>query len=444
MRNAETIVDQMLAGPMHELDERLNGPTPVDELPKDKNGKPIVPRFPKTSNEFRTIVLGEASPTDEALDAAVRKMFELVIEREPTVEELAKYRGLMRECEALGGHVEGLRMGLIAIAVSPSAVYRMELGQGPIDEHGRQMLGPANLAFAIAYALTDEPPDAALLEAARSGRLATREDVAREVARIWDDDAIAKPRILRFFHEFFGYHRAPLVFKDDARFGRQYDRGHVPQQLVEDADRLVLHLVKQDHDVLAELLTTEKYFLAHPGDNEQAKHINDALTAFYAYLKDKGWADWPYETPKEHADYVRKIDRMFAHPNGNVVKGWMRYLTACDKHGVTPVPMMQKREFLAAYNLDERSFDYPVEQPFALAPGKRAGILMHPAWLIAHSLNLDNDPVRRGKWIRERLLADSVPEVPITVDARVPDEPDQTLRHRFRVTRSRPNAGGAT
>ena len=36
--------------------------------------------------------------------------------------------------------------------------------------------------------------------------------------------------------------------------------------------------------------------------------------------------------------------------------------------------------------------------------------------------------------MRERLLGDSVPDVPITVDAMLPDEPRETLRHRMRVT----------
>ncbi|MEQ8786817.1 MAG: DUF1588 domain-containing protein [Pirellulaceae bacterium] len=435
LRNAEVIVDRHLEGALHELDEQRNGPTPEDQLPKDKNGKPIRPRYAKTADEFRTILFREDSPTDDEVDAATNKMFNLLIERQPSDEELVKYRQLMRECAAIGGTAEGLRTMLMAIAISPPAIYRMELGQGPTDEHGRRLLGPADLAFAIAYALTDQKPDDALLEAAQSGRLRGRDDAAREVARILDDESIEKPRILRFFHEFFGYHRAPQVFKDEARFGRQYDRSKTPEQLVQDADTLVLHILRRDRNVLAELLTTEEYFVLHSGDNEQARHTNESLTKFYNYLKDKGWAEFPYATPPEHAEYVRKIDRMFAHPNGNVVKGWMRYLEKCQKNGVTPVPQMKNREFLAAYNLDERSFDYPVEQPFPLAPGKRAGLLMHPAWLIAHSLNLDNDPVRRGKWIRERLLADTVPELPITVDARIPEEPDQTLRHRFRVTR---------
>ena len=435
LRNAEVVVDKLTGSAMYELHEQINGPTPEDQLPKGRNGKPIRPRFAKTPDEFRKVIFSESAPTDDQLAAAVTRMFQLVIEREPIPVELEKYRDLFRECSTVGGSAEGLRTTLVAIAISPAAVYRMELGQGPVDEHGRQMLGAANLAFSIAYALTDQRPDATLLAAATDGRLQTRDDVVREVIRIWDDEEIKKPRILRFFHEYFGYHRATRVFKDDARFGGQYGRSKVAEQLVTDLDTLVLHVVRDDEDVLAKLLTTEDYFLAHPGDNEQARVTNEALMKFYQYLKDKGWEEWPYATPKEHAEHVRKISRMFAHPNGNVVKGWMRYLRNCDKAGITPIPQMRGKEFLKAYNLNEKTFDYPVEQPFPLAPGKRAGVLMHPAWLIAHSLNLDNDPVRRGKWIRERLFADTVPELPITVDARIPDEPDQTLRHRFRVTR---------
>ena len=84
--------------------------------------------------------------------------------------------------------------------------------------------------------------------------------------------------------------------------------------------------------------------------------------------------------------------------------------------------------------IDGYNWDFPVEQPFVLDKGKRAGILSHPSWLIAHSLNATTDPVRRGKWIRERLLAGTVPDVPITVDASVPEDPHKTLRERYQVT----------
>ncbi len=433
VRNAETLVDNHLAGAIHERSVLRNGPIPDNQLPRDKKGKPIQPRFPTTPAEFQTIVLAEKPANDEMVNFAITRMFQLVIEREPYPKEFQKYRSLMRKCATEGGQVEGLRMMLIAIAVSPPAVYRIELGQGPADEHGRQLTGPANLAFSISYALTDQKPDQTLLESARDGRLKSRKDVAREVARYWDDPSIDKPRILRFFHEFFGYNAAPGVFKDEARFGKNYRK--VPERLVQDADTLVLHIVKQDQNVLAELLTTEKYFVAHSGDNKQERETHEALQKFYDYYKDKPWQKFPYKIPDEHMKYVRSLHRMFTHANGNVTKRWMNYLEHCDKVGLQHMPMDSGRDYITAYNLSDKTFSYSAIQPFAMAPKERIGILMHPAWLIAHSLNLDNDPIRRGKWIRERLLADTVPELPITVDARIPEDPEKTLRERFAVTR---------
>ena len=433
LRNAEALVDKHLADAMHQRRVKLEGPIPEDQLPKDKNGKPIQPRFNQTPEAFAAIVLADAATTGQ-VNEAIATMFRLVIEREPDAQELEKYRQLMGRCAKQANHAEALRMMLVAIAVSPPAVYRMELGQGPLDEHGRQMMLPADLAFAIAYALTDQKPDEQLLHAAASGQLTTREDVIAQVTRIWDDVDIEKPRILRFFHEFFGYNAAPGVFKDASRFGKDYRK--VPESLVQDADTLVLHIVREDKDVLAQLLTTEKYFVAHSGDNAEERHRHDALQKFYDYYKDKPWREFPYQVPKEHMTYVRSIDRMFTHANGNVTKRWMNYLEQCDQAGLSHMPMQNGRDYITAYNLSDQSFSFPVEQPFVLNPEQRVGILMHPAWLIAHSLNLDNDPIRRGKWIRERLLAGTVPELPITVDASIPEDHEKTLRERLTVTQT--------
>ena len=79
------------------------------------------------------------------------------------------------------------------------------------------------------------------------------------------------------------------------------------------------------------------------------------------------------------------------------------------------------------------------EKPAAASPKQPnvlTGILMQPAWLAAYSTNFDNNAILRGRWIRERLLGGLVPDVPITVDAQLPDEPDKPLRERMRVTRA--------
>tara|TARA_B100000674_G_scaffold463281_1_gene444164 strand:+ start:163 stop:795 length:633 start_codon:yes stop_codon:yes gene_type:complete len=76
------------------------------------------------------------------------------------------------------------------------------------------------------------------------------------------------------------------------------------------------------------------------------------------------------------------------------------------------------------------------ERILATVPeNQRRGILTHPSWLVSHSDAMDNHAILRGRWIRERLLGGGVPDVPITVDAQLPDEPHNTLRARMRVTR---------
>ena len=77
----------------------------------------------------------------------------------------------------------------------------------------------------------------------------------------------------------------------------------------------------------------------------------------------------------------------------------------------------------------------PTPKPVRFPKNQRMGVLTHPAWLVAHSGNFDNDPIRRGHWIRYKLLGGNIPDIPINVDAKLPDEPTWTLRKRMHVTR---------
>ena len=79
---------------------------------------------------------------------------------------------------------------------------------------------------------------------------------------------------------------------------------------------------------------------------------------------------------------------------------------------------------------------WPEHQPVMLPEAERAGILTQPAWLVAHSTSFDNHAILRGKWVREKLLGGGVPDLPITVDAQLPDDPKRTLRDRMTVTRA--------
>jgi hypothetical protein len=187
---------------------------------------------------------------------AIRYQFGLVLQRDPDAEEISSLVQLAENTDQQTGRREALQTILTAILVMPEAVFRVEAGGGQPDNYGRMMLTPREMAFAISYALTDRPPDAVLRQRVQDGRLATREDARREVARLLENRSIEKPRILRFFQEYFEYTRVTEVFKD-GRIRKHY----MPEQLVEDADALVLAALDKDQEVLRQLLTTSEYFI---------------------------------------------------------------------------------------------------------------------------------------------------------------------------------------
>ena len=82
--------------------------------------------------------------------------------------------------------------------------------------------------------------DAGLMQAADKGELKTKEQVAAHIRRLLDDPKIAKPGLLRFFREYFEYHRAVDVFKDQRQ-----------QELLAKSDELKRHAPR-----LGEKLTT--------------------------------------------------------------------------------------------------------------------------------------------------------------------------------------------
>ncbi|MBT4223611.1 MAG: DUF1588 domain-containing protein, partial [Opitutae bacterium] len=98
--------------------------------------------------------------------------------------------------------------------------------------------------------------------------------------------------------------------------------------------------------------------------------------------------------------------------------------------------------YIEPYNLPsngrhgEQKWDWPIEQPLKMPKEERAGLLTHPAWLTAYSLNEGNDPIHRGIWVYERLLAGVLGDVPPDVDAAVPTDPHKTLRERMEPLRN--------
>jgi hypothetical protein len=314
---------------------------------------------------FDLIHPADAPPTEEQVDAAIQWLFDRVLLRSPTPEEQARFQTFAMQSMKSDGKLLGVRNLISAVLLKPEALYRSELAQGEPDEHGRVLLAPREIAYALAYALTDTRPDAELLKAASTGKLATNEEVAAQIRRMLEEPKLQKPRILGFFREYFEYGGAIDVFKDEA-----LNRNHVPEVLVSDTDRLILHFYEQDKDVLRELLTTNKSFVQYGINSKTKKPTRAQARNLGAHLAYSLPPDWKW------------------------------------------VP----------------------EQPIALPGSQRAGILTQPAWLVAKSGNFDNDAIQRGLWVRGKLLGGIIPDLPITVDAQLPNDETLTLREKMKVT----------
>lgn len=340
--------------------------------------------------EFENLLKVADKPDERAepMRIAIRKQFQVALLREPTEEETARFATLMETNIKDAGPAIGVKSTLAAILMLPEAIYRFELGRGERAADGRVMLSPRELAYAIAFALTDQAPDRELAKSLQEGRLNSTDDVRREVARILDDPKLKKSRVMRFFEEYFEFTAAEDVFKDLPR-GKWR-----PDVLINDTRMLIQHILDQDRDVLKQLLTTNECFVNCRLDPKQGL------------------------VP---ARIVKKKQPKKDKKTGRIIP-------------VPPRDPFRQIEIHDFYSLP-LDWEWEKKQPVRFPANERAGILTQPSWLAAFASNNENHAIQRGKWIRERLLGGVVPDLPISVDARLPDAPDQPLRQRMEITK---------
>lgn len=407
--------------------------------------------------------------TDERLRAAVVYLFEALTFRPPTAAESDDYLQIVKESIAKVGKEDGVFMGLSAIFLHRDALFRPELVEdGKADQHGRVMLQDWELGLAVNHALRYLKPDDALRNAIVKGRMRTREDVEREVTRMLDDAVTRKPRILRFFRDYFDHDLAGYICKDSnalAATGASNNANGTAHYramfgATASTDRLIELILAGDQEVLKQLLTTQQV-VAERTDNTyfgvkrtkeeiiatqktQRKAEGEAEEDARAKLKSLETEVVELEARLKANSKEKELKRALGQKKkeltvvNRILEGARKKKRGGRNLGVTEVdldgPKIHAR-------VSRRSFgggSMRSERVLATAPeGQRLGILTHPAWLVSHSDAMDNHAIHRGIWIRERLLGGGIPDVPITVDAMLPDEPNNTLRERMRVTREK-------
>lgn len=406
--------------------------------------------------------------TDELLRNAVDFLFEALTFRTPSPKESDDYFRIIKDSIAKVGKEDGIFMGLSAIFLDRDALFRPELVEsGKADQYGRVMLKDWELGLAVNHALSYIKPDEALRKAIVEGKMRTREDVKREITRMLDDESFRKPRVLRFFRDFFDHDLGGYICKDTAALGRTgiSTRGTSHYRAMFDAtastDRLIELILEEDKDVLKELLTTQKVVATTNDRNYFGRKNTKAERAAAAAAQKKAEEE---KTQKEKEAYeilqieVAELEKTILDDPGNKaalksLNSQRKALAAAKKKldqakkkkrgnngnsAITPAKLTGPKVYARVSHKSFGNGSMKPDRILGTAPeGERLGILTHPSWLVSHSDAMDNHAILRGRWVRERLLGGGIPDVPITVDAMLPDEPNTTLRHRMRVTREK-------
>ncbi len=342
---------------------------------------------------FKAITQSPDPPTQEALQRVIREEFLRATGRQASDEELARYLDFMTRSIGQAGNESGLKISLMAIYLSTEAVYRFELGRGEPDAFGRRMLSPQEVALALAYALTDAPPaeNAILTAALAKKELSSKKDIEKVVRRMIeagsppirkDFPAAPFPRMIQEGDHGYAYYPRVVRFFEEffqypkaaGVFKDSPGEGIGERALVGAPQGHIAAIVNEDRNVFEELLTSPRF-------NENKEQL------------------------------LKLLDRKYE-----------QRLKATDQSQHEAIHQWYQSMLKASSKLKSETF--------------RAGILTDPSWLITFSTNNENDPVHRGIWVRERLLAGSVPDLPIDVDAKVPEDHDKTLRERYDVTQA--------
>lgn len=379
---------------------------------------------------IRKLALAKDPPGNEDLDQVIADLYRYWLGRLPDDEELAAKRSaVLRRIETLGNR-DGLIQGLVPIMTHPEAFFHAELGRSKSSDKP-SLLSPGELIDAMDRAVRDRRGDDPkrhparwqvrhggpilrdfFVVAAEAGKLESREEVVATLQRAFAHKKMPKlsqsETVRRFLGEYFNYLHYSSVFKCLNDLQREKDAGRLfgtfekrfndglGDNIGLNSRRVVDAILEEDKQVLARLLTVRTDYR---GDSEAT--IEDI-----------------YETRKRRLESgIQHVERRLARTDEKKLP---------EKDRAKSLKDLAKRKKALA-ELVER-------HPDRLMPW-RVGLLNQRSWLVSHSTNAENHAIHRGKWIRERLLGGRVPDVPITVDAALPEDPSKTLRERMQKTR---------
>lgn len=148
--------------------------------------------------------LAERACIERRLDAIGPR----VLRRPLESEERSDYLALWEEVRGREDAEVGTRAVLKRLLISPDFLYHVELG-----DPATGLLTPYELASRLSYLLWESMPDETLLEAARTGALASRQGVRTQLERLAADPR-GRATLTRFFAKWSDFEKIDKVVKD--------------------------------------------------------------------------------------------------------------------------------------------------------------------------------------------------------------------------------------
>jgi hypothetical protein len=121
---------------------------------------------------------------DACVDTLLRDKGALLFSRPLTAAELAQYGKIVRDAVPTLGRDDALALGFQALLLAPQFLFRVEIGEPVAGKPGTAKLDSFETAAALAYRLTQAPPDQELWDAAVRGEVATPEQLTAQLTRL--------------------------------------------------------------------------------------------------------------------------------------------------------------------------------------------------------------------------------------------------------------------
>lgn len=270
----------------------------------------------------------------------VEKFGRRAFRRPLRAEEKARFEAMFAADLTGGSDDEGVAAAVSSMLVSPSFLYRSELGARADD--GTYPLTAFELATALSFTFLGTTPDDALLDVAASGKLDPE-----ATARAMLADPRSRPQVAKFFSQWLDTTSLLSTNKDKTIYPTFTDAVRVG--LDAELRAFVNHVTFDSSHGFGELLSVDYVF------------ANDAVAGFYGL----------------------------------------------------PLPGSATPQKIAG-------------------GAERGGILALGAVLASHAHSNESSPIKRGKWVRDRLLCQDLPPPPANANTTPPGlDPTLTTRERF-------------